>query len=497
VILTKDVAVGRHKRVKMSIINLSSNFDADAIQALKQAGPDPQNWVHDRPGIDHNVFIVGGGQSGTALAFALRRAGIGKITVVDSAETAAQAGIWLTRARMNVLRTPKNLVGPELGLQALSFQTWYTARHGAEAYNAFDRIPRTAWAEYLDWYRQFLKIEVRYGTEVVRIVPADGHFRLYLSVAGENRVETARKVILANGFAGSGGVYIPPVLKDSLPAQAYAHTGQEIDFTRLRGKVVAVIGAAASAFDAAATALEADAAEVHLFARRDRIAATPVGRVRGYAGAYDNYAQLPDAVRWRQSFRHFQSGSTPPVDSIDRVTKFPNFFLHLGAPWISAKFENGRIAARAGGDDFICDFAVAATGYLIEIAECGLLEGFAHEILRWRDRFTPPADEHNPTLGAYPYFGEGHEFLEKVEGRAPYLRDIHVVNLSGFLSFGGPVGDVPTMRRGIPAVVSRISRDLLLADLPEHERRLSAVVEPEFSEQLYSAAVRDTATVPA
>ena len=49
--------------------------DAAAREALRLIGPDPQNWVPDRPGIDHNVVIVGGGQSGCAFAFALRRAG--------------------------------------------------------------------------------------------------------------------------------------------------------------------------------------------------------------------------------------------------------------------------------------------------------------------------------------------------------------------------------------------------------------------------------------
>ena len=59
--------------------------DADARNALRLIGPDPQNWVPDRPGIDHNVMIVGGGQSGCAFAFALRRAGIGKVAVIDMA----------------------------------------------------------------------------------------------------------------------------------------------------------------------------------------------------------------------------------------------------------------------------------------------------------------------------------------------------------------------------------------------------------------------------
>ena len=38
--------------------------------------------------------------------------------VVDAAETEDQAGIWLRAARMNLLRTPKALTGPELGVTA-------------------------------------------------------------------------------------------------------------------------------------------------------------------------------------------------------------------------------------------------------------------------------------------------------------------------------------------------------------------------------------------
>jgi FAD-dependent urate hydroxylase len=83
--------------------------DADARNALRLIGPDPQNWVPDRPGIDHNVAIIGGGQSGSAFAFGLRRAGIRKVSVIDAAEDERRAGVWLNAARMNVLRTAKTL----------------------------------------------------------------------------------------------------------------------------------------------------------------------------------------------------------------------------------------------------------------------------------------------------------------------------------------------------------------------------------------------------
>ena len=116
--------------------------DKVAREALRLIGPDPQNWVPDRDDVDHNVLVVGGGQSGSAFAFALRRAGIGKVSAIDAAPDGARAGVWLTSARMHKLRTPKNLPGPELGLPALGFQAWYEARYGAAAYEALDRIPR-------------------------------------------------------------------------------------------------------------------------------------------------------------------------------------------------------------------------------------------------------------------------------------------------------------------------------------------------------------------
>jgi cation diffusion facilitator CzcD-associated flavoprotein CzcO len=468
--------------------------DADARNALRLLGPDPQNWVAERPGsegkpIDHNVVIVGAGQSGCAFAFALRRAGIGKVSVIDAAPDEARAGIWLTTARMNVLRTPKTLPGPENGIAALSFQSWYEARHGQEVYAAIERIPRTDWAAYLAWYRHFLNIPVRYGVRLTRIEPVDGCFRLHLEENGAAKVETTRKVLLANGFGGNGGTYTPDVLTTNLPPHLFAHTADDIDFAALRGKTVAVIGGAASAFDAAAVALEAGAGSVHLFARRAILAATPINRARGYPGAYDNYTELPDAVRWHQAIRYRRAGSTAPADAIQRVLKFPNFHLHLAAPLQAARVEDGKIVATAGGQVYRFDFAIAGTGYFFDPAACSLLADFADKILLWRDRYTPPADEADPYLGSHPYLGAGQEYLEKVPGTAPYLRDIHVQNPAGFVSGGVPVGDVPSMKRSLPTVVARISRDLFLADLDRHDQRMRGDVPPDFGPDLYASAV--------
>ncbi len=251
-----------------------------------------------------------------------------------------------------------------------------------------------------------------------------------------------------------------------------------------------MIGAAASAFDAAGVALEAGAAAVHLFARRPAIAAVPITRSRGYPGAYDNYHALPDATRWEQALRFRRFGSTPTTDAIERAVAFANFHLHLAAPWRSARIENERIVAQVGDAEFRCDFVIAGTGYHADLAGRPELADFAGKVLLWRDRFEPPADAVDDYLGAHPYLGAGHEYLEKVPGAAPYLRDIHVQNPAGFVSFGVPTGDVPSMKRDIPAIVAHISRDLFFSDFAQHARRMVGDVAPDFTEAAYASAVR-------
>lgn len=461
-----------------------SDPDAGARAALRLIGPDPANWVPDREGIDHNVLIVGGGQTGCAFAFALRRAGIGKVSVIDAAPNAARAGIWTNGARMNVLRTPKTLAGPEFGIAAFGFQAWYEARHGEAAYAAFDRAPKQAWVDYLAWYRDFLGMPVRYGTRLQRIEPMDGCSRLHLN----SGIETARKIVIATGFEGSGGLAIPDVLKD-LPRSIYAHTAEDIDFAALAGKDIAVIGGAASAFDAAGVALEAGAKSVHLFARRAVLAATPINRVRGYPGAYDNYYSLPDAVRWHQALRFRRAGSTAPQDAVDRVLKHGNFHLHLAAPWVSAREKAGHVAAETEDGAYRFDFVIAGTGYAADPNLRPEFADFARHILLWRDRYNPPAEEEDPFLGAHPYLGPGNEFMEREAGAAPYLKDVHCFNPAGFVSFGVPIGDVPSMKRGHPAVTAQISRDLFLADFDHHQRRMTGDVPADFGPELYAGAV--------
>lgn len=468
--------------------DLTHPGDARALADLRLLGPDPENWVPQREGVDHDVVVVGGGQTGCAFAFALRRAGMGRVTVIDKAVDARRAGVWLNYARMNTLRTVKTLPGPDMGIPGLGFRSWYEAAHGEDAYERINRIPRTVWAEYLAWYRRILRIDVRYATELTRVEPAGSLFRLHLRKHGADRIETARKVILANGVGGGGGPNVPESVARHLPRDAYAHTCEAIDFDLLRGGTVAVVGAAASAFDAAATALEHGAEAVHMFVRRQRLASEPVSHARRYPGAFDNYAALPDADKWQHALRFVGAGSTPPADSIRRATQFPNFHLHLGTPWGASSFADGKIRVVAEGQEFLFDRLLLGTGYTSDIGLRPELADFVSDVALWRDRFAPAADPANRILGAFPYLGRAHEFLEKEPGAAPFLRNIHSFNPSAWISFGLPTGDIQSIPRDVPVIVRRISEDLFLDDLDLHRQRMGRGQKADFDESLYDRA---------
>jgi hypothetical protein len=86
------------------------------------------------------VAIVGAGQAGLAAAAALGRQGI-RAVVFDRAQADFE-GPWATTARMETLRSPKELAGPALGLPALTFRAWFEAQFGSSAWVALDKIPR-------------------------------------------------------------------------------------------------------------------------------------------------------------------------------------------------------------------------------------------------------------------------------------------------------------------------------------------------------------------
>ena len=178
------------------------------------------------------------------------------------------------------------------------------------------------------------------------------------------------------------------------------------------------------------------------------------------------------------------------TDAIARTVKFPSFHLHLAAPWTNTSERDGQVETTINGTIHRLDFVIAGTGYTGDLAARPELGDFAGQILRWRDRYIPPADQTDDFLGAHPYLGIGHELMEKTPGRAPLLRDIHVHNPAGFVSLGLPIGDVPCMKRDIPTLARQISADLFAADLDVLRVRMLGDVPPGITDAMYRSAVR-------
>jgi cation diffusion facilitator CzcD-associated flavoprotein CzcO len=464
----------------------AAQLEAQTRNTLRWAGREPADWVRARGEVDHNVVIVGGGQSGVAIAHALKRKGVGRVDVIDRAEP-GQAGIWRSIARMHQLRTPKTMAGPELGNPALSFRAWYETLNGPAAFDALDRIPRLAWADYLAWFQQTADVKVRYRTRLLDIEPQGDVLRLHLESEGTRRVETTRKLVLANGYAGAGGPNVPDFIR-ALPAGTWTHTTGRIPVESLKGRVVGVVGAGSSAFDAAAVALEAGASEVHLFSRRDYIdyqgtAATaapqsppPPPPDRGTSNVLEMSYELPDVVRWRNFLLGDRRVASVPLDSLHRAVDFDNFHIHLNTSLADVSAAgNGKIVAKAGRRTMRFDHLIAGTGYRIDLAAQPELARIHEHVALWRDRFKPASGEESVAGSFHPYLGAGFEFQPRDGTGATYLRNVHCFNLAAALSFAIPVGDVPSMVDH-PRLVAAIARDLYVegVDVAAHERFINA-----------------------
>jgi cation diffusion facilitator CzcD-associated flavoprotein CzcO len=383
---------------------------------------------------------------------------------------------------MHQLRTPKVIPGPEQDNPMLSVRAWYETLNGPEAFDSLDRIPRLAWANYLDWFQQVGGITVRYRTQLLEIEPQGDLLRLHLESEGVRRVETTRKLVLANGYAGAGGPNVPGFLQ-SLPSELWTHTSSQINFDALAGKVVGIVGAGSSAFDAAAVALENGAAEVHMFNRRPYVgyagALSGPSIERGHPNVREMTFELPDEVRWRNFLRGERNVATVPTDSIERAVRFDNFHLHLDSSLSNVRVENEQVAANLGDEPWLFDHAISGTGYRIDLATQPELNGINENIARWQDRYEPESGEDSAAGGAHPYLGAGFEFLPREANGATYLRNIHCFNLSAALSYGKPVGDIPSTVDH-PRLVAAIARDLYVesVDTEAHRRFINAPSGP-------------------
>lgn len=461
---------------KVEALSARIRSDLDRIAHPRQPWLEPKTGPDGKPVFD--VVVVGGGQSGIATAFGLMRAQVRNILVIDKAERGME-GPWLTYARMKTLRSPKDFTGPDLDIPSLTYQSWHEARFGTESWAALQLIPKELWAEYLLFVRDVVGVPVENGTELRRIVPRGDCLGLETVTAdGETRMIHARKIVLATGQEGAGLWWMPEFVR-ALPPHLRAHAADDIAFERLEGKTVAVLGAGASAFDNAATALEAGAAEVHLFCRRATPQTVQPYRWLTFAGFLRHFSDLDDAWRWRFMSHILGLREGFPQETYDRCRRHANFILHEGEAWTDASETGVRARLTTTRGSFEADFLICGTGIEMDFSARPEFDGFAGNIATWADRYEPPAEERDERLARFPYLGPDFAFSEKVAGLTPFLRDIHLFAIGSTMSHGPSGSSINAMTTAVPKLVSGVTRGLFEADLDRHWQSLQRYDVPQ------------------
>ena len=246
------------------------------------------------------------------------------------------------------------------------------------------------------------------------------------------------------------------------------------------GHAIRWLQSRASAFDNAATALEAGAGEVRLFVRRAELQRVQPYKAISYPGFLRHFRELDDATRWRFMHHLLSVRESLPPETWDRCTRHPNFHLHTGSPWQRVTRTGEAVRIDTPIACFEADFLICGTGFEMAFARRSELAGFGEHVATWADRYTPPPALANSRLAPYPYLGPGLELLEKNPGTAPFLRNIHLFDFGATMSFGPSGSSINAIKFAVPRLVDALTRDLFIDDIEHHYRTLVDYQTAEF-----------------
>jgi cation diffusion facilitator CzcD-associated flavoprotein CzcO len=449
-----------------------------ARDELAQLNFPPANWVLPADGPDGkpmlDALVVGGGMCGQLATFALLRSGVRNLRCIDRAPRGLE-GPWATYARMEILRSPKHLTGPDLGVAALTYRAWHEAKFGIEHWQKLHKIARLDWRDYLLWVRDTAGLPVENDVEAREFQPQKDFVKLEVN----NQTLYTRKLVLALGREGSGALRWPKfeTLDPAKRSAGVYHSADDIAFAALKGKRVGILGAGASAFDNAGEALEAGAAEVVMFARRPQLPQVNKSKWTAFAGFQHGYAALSDAQRWRFYTYIFSEQVPPPYESVLRCEKHKGFSIRFSEGW--QDIQGLEVTTSKGKHKF--DALIVCTGFDVNMLDRPEISSFRDSIDTWRSHVSKAEAEKFPDETRFPYLGDAFQ----LQGTKPGLDRVHVFNFGSTMSHGALSGDIPGVEIGANRLAQGIARDLFVADADKHYERLLAHNEDELKPTSY------------
>ena len=457
-------------------MNQTSNIGLQAHEAAVRRDLDMLNlparaWLPPRDELD--VLVVGAGMNGIAAAGALIFRGIRNIAVFD-ASAPGQEGPWMTYAKMEMLRSPKTLPGPCFGVPSLTYRAYHEARFGTADWEALYKLPNQLWQDYLGWLQRVLALPIT-RQKVLRVLPENGMLRVEIEGGGS---VLARRVVLATGRGGAGGLYWPGFADPALRPGLAAHTNEPIDYEALCGKRLAIIGAGPSALDNAAAAMEHGAASADVYVRRPVLPQINKGRGSAHPGFHRAWGELDDADRWAFLVYGQDLQAPPPHETVFRVLRL-GVKIHLGSPVISASRDGDEVLLRTPAGDLRHDFLIIGTGFAVDMNRVPELTAFAPHIARWADRYSPPAELVRDDLLAFPYLGAGFELQPRDAAAPRELSQIHLMNYGAHATFGGIASDIPGVSIAGDRLADAITRHFFRDDFAAMRAAVEAFDEPE------------------
>lgn len=390
-----------------------------------------------------DVLIIGAGQAGLGVAFALQRERIDQVLVVDQGDDPYRVGPWKRYARMHTLRSPKRMKGIEIDVPSLHIQRWFEACYGKDAWLHTDLVPRMDWNDYLVFYRWVTNIDVRFRTRVIAVhrpIDAEGPFEVDMCESGNEHHQHklyARRIVFALGLIGGGGSYVPPMIA-SLPKEKWFHSEEELDMASLQHKRIAVLGGGASGFDNAGSALEAGAKDCVVFMRRSEVPNSNPLRRMEFPGMQEHYYDLDDASKLE--FTLFNGGlpQPPTQHTIWRCFEHSNFQLRMAESWEKIEEQDHGLVIHTrtqAGDSlqYNVDVIVAATGYTVNLSLRPELKEFLDDIQLWSEAYPPSA---TTPAKDNPYLGSGFEFTPRDASKAPWIARLHHFSTGARTSMG-------------------------------------------------------------